>query len=391
MRNAWAIIPARGGSKGVPRKNLERIAGKSLVGRAIETCRRAHMIDRVIVTTDDEEIAAEARAHGAEVVTRPQKLSGDSASSESALLHVLDTFRASGETLPETTLLVQCTSPFTDPKDLNRLVTLVNKHDTAFTAVPSHVFLWRTAPDGSMIGVNHDSSVRLPRQQLQPEFAESGNAYAMRTTGFMQHQHRFFGSIGIVEIDRERAIEIDTPLDLRIARLQAQILEPERWPDTATLKKIEAVIFDFDGVLTDDTVIVHQDGTEAITAHRGDGLGIAALRDAGVRVLILSKERNPVVLARAQKVGVEVIHGCDDKLSAAKQWLASHSINSSNTVYVGNDINDLEVMRLVGIAAAPSDARPEACLSSSWLLKKAGGRGAAREVADTILLARAIK
>ncbi len=219
--SAWAIIPARGGSKGVPGKNLAPVAGRSLVRRAVEACVEARTIDRVVVSTDDPDIAREAAASGAEVVDRPVELAGDAASSESAVLHALERLRHGDAPLPDVTLLVQCTSPFTTADDLDRLVALTDEFDSVFTAVASHAFLWKRSPSGQIVGVNHDPSRRLPRQQLEPEFAESGNAYAMRTSGFLEHRHRFFGAIGMLEIDESRALEIDTPSDLARARALA--------------------------------------------------------------------------------------------------------------------------------------------------------------------------
>lgn len=388
MSSAWAIIPARGGSKGIAGKNLRRVGGRTLLRRAVESCLAAESISRVIVSTDDSDIAKEARACGAVVVDRPPGLSGDTASSELAVLHVLEVLGDGGTPFPEVTLIVQCTSPFTQSSHLNDLVGLLQQHDSAFTAKRSHVFLWRHSDAGSMVGVNHDAARRLHRQQLEPEFAESGNAYAMRTLGFLLHRHRFFGSIGILEIEPRDALEIDDPNDLEVARAVASTRERTGNQVPPGLDQIDAVIFDFDGVLTDDTVVVHQDGTESVTAHRGDGLGISALRNSGVAVLILSKERNPVVAARATKLRVDVIHGCNDKRPATAEWLDRHGIDSSRAIFVGNDINDLEAMKWVGLAACPADARPEVRGSSHWVLKSVGGRGAARELTDALMAAR---
>jgi N-acylneuraminate cytidylyltransferase len=357
--------------------------------RAVETCSAASSVERVLVSTDDPEIAREALASGAEVIERPPDLAGDFASSESALLHALQISEEDGHTLPEVTVLVQCTSPFTTTADIDDLVGLMDDHDSAFTGVPSHLFLWRPAASGAMEGVNHDSSERLPRQQREPEFLETGNAYAMRTTGFLTSRHRFFGRIGMLEIGIDRALEIDTPEELDLARALGERRSSDRRPAVPALASIEAVVFDFDGVLTDDTVVVHQDGSEAVIAHRGDGMGISALRAAGLPVLILSKERNPVVSARAQKLGVEVIQGCDDKQWALLEWLRTRGVDALRCIYVGNDVNDLECMAVVGVAACPADARQEVRAVASWALAAQGGRGAAREVADSIVAARA--
>lgn len=383
----WAVIPARGGSKGVPGKNLSIVGGRSLIRRAIEACQRAATVSRVVVSTDDQRIAAAASACGAEVVRRPTEIAGDEATSESAVLHALESLTSDGIPLPIGVVLVQCTSPFTSPSDIDGVASLLTKFDCAFTAVRSHVFLWRRTGDGTATGVNHDQRVRRRRQDLEPEFAESGNAYAMRTAGFIKARHRFFGSTSVFEVDGSHWLEIDTPADLDRARALAKI-ESRRTPDRALLASIDAVIFDFDGVLTDNTVIVHQDGTESVTAHRGDGLGIAALQNAGIRVLILSKERNPVVAARAKKLAVEVIHGCDDKRPAALTWLSQLGTDPLRCAFVGNDVNDVDLMSVIGLAAAPRDAHPAALSAADWVLNSVGGRGAAREVSDAVLEAR---
>jgi YrbI family 3-deoxy-D-manno-octulosonate 8-phosphate phosphatase len=208
----------------------------------------------------------------------------------------------------------------------------------------------------------------------------------MRTSGFLKHQHRFFGSIGLHEIDPFDSLEIDSPTDLALARSIASGIS--QTPNASSLRRVEAVIFDFDGVLTDDTVVVHEDGSEAVTAHRGDGFGIATLRDSDIAVLILSKERNPVVAARARKLQVDVMQGCDDKRPAVAEWLGQQGIDESRALFVGNDVNDLHAMASVGLAACPSDARPEVRESANWVLTKPGGRGAARELCDAIVYAR---
>ncbi len=372
----------------MPGKNLALVGGRSLVRRAVEACIDAVTITRVFVTTDDPEIAAEAQRFGAEVIDRPAELAGDSASSESAVLHALEMVMADGTPLPDALVLVQCTSPFTRAGDLDRLVSLLTDFDSVFTATKSHVFLWQASSEGEMLGVNHEPSIRLPRQQLEPEFAESGNAYAMRALPFLENRHRFFGRIGMLEIDEVDSLEIDHPSDLERALAVVRIHNENQAGASTRIGTVEAVIFDFDGVLTDDRVIVHEDGSEAVVAHRGDGLGIAALKRSRVRVLILSKERNPVVSARALKLGVDVIQGCDNKAPTALEWLRQVGVEPENAAYMGNDINDVEAMGVVGLAACPSDAHPEAVAVAHWMSSRPGGHGAVREFADAVLLGR---
>jgi CMP-N-acetylneuraminic acid synthetase len=220
------VIPARGGSKGIHRKNLRRVGDEPLVVRAINAAHGAQCISRVFVSTDDSEIADISRAAGAEVIDRPVELSGDQASSESAVLHALETIRSSEGRLPEVCVLLQCTSPFVWPEDIDATVALVveSGSDSAFNATPSHVFLWRDTPDGA-VGVNHDKAGRARRQDLVPEVAETGGAYAMRVGGFLQAGHRFFGRTAYHLVPSLRAGEIDDEDDLAVARLMAPLVD----------------------------------------------------------------------------------------------------------------------------------------------------------------------
>jgi len=147
------------------------------------------------------------------------------------------------------------------------------------------------------------------------------------------------------------------------------------------------VIFDFDGVFTDNGVVVREDGVEAVVCSRGDGMGVGLLRARGVPLLILSKERNPVVTARAKKLKVECLQGIDDKLPALLAWLGERALDPARAIFVGNDVNDLECMRGVGFSACPSDAHDAAKRAARLVLSRPGGRGAVRELCD-LLVAR---
>ena len=212
-----AIIPARGGSRGIPRKNMAEVAGRSLVARAVSASIYASSVDRVYVTTDDPEIESEAHLAGATSIRRPAELAGDESSTEAALLHALDVI-SKDDVRPAVLVLVQCTSPFVDPADIDRVVQAVDAGaDTAFSACRFHGFVWRRTEMG-MGGVNHDPSERLLRQDRQSEYLENGAVYAMDVEGFKRHKHRFFGSIEVVEMPASRSLEVDEPEDLEIAR-----------------------------------------------------------------------------------------------------------------------------------------------------------------------------
>ncbi len=390
---AVAVIPARGGSKGLPRKNVTPVGGVPLVVRAVRSCLQATLIAQVVVSTDDAEIATLAEEAGATIVWRPPTLSGDGASSESAVRHTLDTLVSDGRPLPDVTLLIQCTSPFIAPSDLDQMVEMIDqaRFDCCLTVAESHRFLWHQDPDGQGLGVNHDPGVRLPRQDLKPEFVETGSAYAFRTDGFLESGHRFFGRIGLVSVDRLTSVEIDDIDDLRIAEVLSRVVGGASSGSQAAKlpTHVEAVVFDFDGVMTDDRVLVLSDGSEGVMASRSDGMGITRLREIdSIRLLVLSKERNPVVQRRCEKLGIECLSGIDDKQAALKEWLSKGQVSAPDVIYVGNDINDLDCMAMVGCSVAPADAHPQVRDIAHIVLERSGGRGAVRELAELIIGSR---
>ncbi len=215
-----AIIPARGGSKGIPRKNLTKVYGVPLVARAVRSALAADSITRTVVSTDDEEIAHVAREAGAEVIMRPDSLSGDEAPTEPALLHVLETLAADEGRQPDLICFIQCTSPLTMPDDLDQGIEALQaqKADCLITVAPTCDFLWRRKGDGSAQAIAHDSSaIRKGRQVLEPQYRETGAFYVLRTEGFIVARNRFFGRMALFEMPPERSVDIDEPLDLDLA------------------------------------------------------------------------------------------------------------------------------------------------------------------------------
>ena len=377
-----AVIPARGGSKGVPGKNVARVGGVPLVSRAVTAARAAGGIDEVYVSTDDAAIAEAALAAGARIVDRPADIAGDLASSEDALLHALDVIQADGAPVGVLAFL-QATSPFIDADALGRAVARVTQggEDAVFSAYETHGFLWRLTPDGAE-GVNHDKSFRPRRQDREAQFQESGAFYVMDAAGFRAARHRFFGRVGLEQVDAIAGLEIDDPHELEAARVLAPLF------DRHGIGPIDALVMDFDGVHTDDLAEVHQDGSEAVTVSRSDGMGLAMLRDAGLPMLILSKERNPVVEARGRKLGIETVYGADDKVNILRQWSEHRGFSLSKVAYVGNDVNDVESMASVGWPVTVPDAHPAARAVARIHLTRPGGRGALRELAEMILTTR---
>ncbi|RFU84343.1 transferase [Streptomyces triticagri] len=420
-RRVLAVIPARGGSKGVPAKNLAPVAGVPLVARAVRECRATRLVTDVVVSTDDQAIAEVARAAGAEVVLRPAAIAGDTASSEAAVLHALDSHEALHGSPVDVVLLVQCTSPFLAREDVDAVAAAVAEGDadTAVTVAAFHGFVWRDSADelasgppravaaqGAVAGavrpaaavtgaggrpalggygVNHDKSFRPRRQDRPQDLLETGAAYAMDTAGFREHRHRFFGRTDLVRTDPARVLEVDDPHDLARARALAPLLDRPELAERPGRDDIDAIVIDFDGTQTDDRVLIDADGREIVAVHRGDGLGVAALRRAGLPLLILSTEQNPVVAARARKLKIPVLHGIDRKDLALKQWCDEQGIAPERVLYAGNDVNDLPCFGLVGWPVAVAGAHDVVRDAARAVTTSRGGDGAIREIASWIL------
>jgi len=394
VSGATAIVPVRGGSKGIHRKNLRTVRGATLIARSVEGLLRSSGVSRVVVTTDHPDLAAAAVAAGAEVVERPAELAEDTTSSEAALLHALGVLGQRGELTP-VTVFAQATSPFLDVQALDDAIAAVadDRADAMFAAVLDHGFLWTDKSKGAR-GLGHDHRERPRRQDRARQYRETGSFYVFDTDGFLEARHRFFGRIAPAITRSFAALDIDEPEDLLVAEAIALLAERQLGiPAPAERAEghldVDAVVTDFDGVHTDDRAIVDADGVERVSVHRGDGLGVRLLREAGIPVLILSTERVPIVAARAAKLGVDVVYGSDDKASALRDWAAAAGVPLERIAYLGNDVNDVPALELVGWPVVTADAHRTARASARLVLERRGGDGAVRELADLVLAARA--
>lgn len=371
---------------GLPRKNIKPFNGAPLIARAITASLDARSISQVYVSSDDDEIRSIAEKYGALTVIRPEEISGSTASSESALVHALAVIKAQTQKLPDVVVFLQCTSPFTTSAQIDEVVNqlLLSGADSAFAAIEDHGFIWEVASDGTAAGITHDhTQPRQRRQDMSPRYRESGAVYAMRVKPFLEQENRFCGKTILVPVDMPN-VEIDTIEDWHIAENYAKTSELNKKNQIHT-GKFKALITDFDGVHTDDRVLVSQDGSEAVTCSRSDGMGIEILRGTGLKLLILSRESNPVVEVRAQKLKMEVMHHVTEKLPVLDAWRQENGLQWSDIAYIGNDINDVDCMTACGLSFCPSDAHETAKNAATRVLRNLGGRGAIREVSDYLV------
>lgn len=380
-----AIIPARGGSKGIPRKNLRPIAGKPLLAYTVEHARRTPDITRIVVSTDDREIGAVAEDWGAEVIPRPPELSGDEASSESALIHALDYLRALEGYEPGLVVFLQATSPLRRPNDIHSAIATLQAEgaDSLFSAGPVHGFVWRRE-GGRLSSFSYDYRNRRRRQDAPEDLIENGSIYVFKTEVLRETGNRLGGKIATYLMDPLDSLQVDEPSDMPLFERLLSVRGPGAIVATST-GAIRLLVLDFDGVMTDNRVLVDCDGNEAVWCDRGDGWGIARLKDAGMEIVVLTTEVVPVAAARCRKLGIQCVDACADKLAALREIAWGRALEPEQIAYVGNDVNDLACLRWVGLPIAVADALPEVLAASHWVTARPGGHGAVREVADHLL------
>src|SRR5262245_50441603 len=393
-----AIVPARGGSKSIPRKNVKPLRGVPLLAYSIEAGLSARLVDRVIVSTDDEEIAAVARGCGAEVpFLRPAGLAEDSTADLPVFQHALEWLEAHEGRVPDIVLQLRPTSPLRPPGCVDEAIELLRSDPTADSvrgvvqASQNPFKMWRIQADGAMTPlVDHDGPepYNQPRQELPTIYWQTGHVDAVRTATILRKRSMSGARILPLVIDAAYTCDIDNERDWQrvewtLAHLDRPMVVPRgsaRFPDDVRL-----VVFDFDGVMTDNRVWVAEDGEEWVACSRSDGLGIELLQHSGIDAFVLSTERNPVVGKRCTKLGLPYEQCVADKAGHLRQLLADRRIDPSQVVYVGNDVNDLECMRIVACGVAVSDAHHDVLREADIVLGRAGGAGAVRELCDRLL------
>jgi YrbI family 3-deoxy-D-manno-octulosonate 8-phosphate phosphatase len=397
-----AIIPARGGSKGIPRKNIKDFAGYPLIAYSILAATRSKYVTRTIVSTDNDEIAQVAREWGAETpFMRPDEFSQDNTTDLPVFQHALKWLQENEGYKPDVVVQLRPTSPIRPLNCVDAAVELLLANPKADSvrgvveAAQNPFKMWRIDPAGGKMlplvatpGV--DEAYNAPRQQLPMVYWQTGHIDAIRTSTIVKKNSMSGSTIFPLIIDQKYTVDIDNLADWKQAEwlIQEGSLE---MVDPATLRrilpqKISLLVMDFDGVLTDNRVWVNEKGEEMVAANRSDSLGLAQLRETeNVRLLVISKERNPVVEARCRKLKIPVLQAVDDKAAALNNFLAQNNILRQEVVFVGNDTNDLPCFSIAAFTFAPADAHPAVKRQADRVLSLSGGHGAVRELCDILL------
>ncbi|MBL8102459.1 MAG: acylneuraminate cytidylyltransferase [Anaerolineales bacterium] len=402
MTEILALIPARGGSKGIPRKNIRSFAGYPLIAWSIAAARYSSRVTRVIVSTDDEEIAAVAREWGAETpFLRPNELAQDKTTDLPVFEHALKWLEEVEAYRPEVVVQLRPTSPIRPRSMVDDAIQILLDHKDAdcvrgvVPAAQNPFKMWRFNGEGKPLGQlleveGVDEPYNAPRQILPSVYWQTGHIDVIRESTIVNKKSLTGDVIYPLLIDPKYTVDIDTLSDWAkyetLVYSGLEMVSPgsarRTIPDT-----IKMIICDFDGVVTDNLVITDQDGKESVVASRSDSMHIKKLREMGVEVMILSSEPNPVVAARAKKMGVEAIHnvGMQDKGRVMREVLEQKNVKAENVVYVGNDLNDLPCFEIAGWSVAVADAYPEVIRAADYVLTKPGGHGAIRELCEIIL------
>ncbi len=394
-----AIIPARAGSKSIPRKNIRLFAGHPLLAYSVAAGLQAESVTRVIVSTDDEEFAEVARDYGAETpFMRPAELATDDTPDLPVFIYALQWLKEQEKYEPEMVVQLRPTSPVRQPDCVDRAIDILRSRpegDSVRGVVPSGqnpYKMWRVTSEGRMEPLLLEDLVEpfnMPRQKLPATYWQTGHIDVVRTNVLLEKGSMSGEVILPLILDARYTVDIDTLRDWRRAEWlllnsDLDIVFPGRKPRMLP-QEVDLVVLDFDGVMTDNLVWVDAEGREWVAANRSDGWGLARLQERGVEVVVLSTEKNPVVAARCGKLGIQVVQGLEDKAIALEKLLSDREIDPMRVVFLGNDVNDVPCFPLVACAIVVADAHPQARIRADLILARQGGRGAVRELCDLLI------
>ncbi|MEM6783443.1 MAG: acylneuraminate cytidylyltransferase [Bacteroidota bacterium] len=413
-----ALIPARGGSKSIPRKNVKRLGGHPLIAYSIAAAHQATLPAgytlRVVVSTDDQEIAEAARAYGAEVpFVRPSELAQDDTIDFPVFEQALRWLMEHEGYQPDLVAQLRPTSPLRPPSLLADAVAAMHARpdaDSLRAVIPSgqNPFkMWRIegARAASTLtplltpsqSGGQAEPYNQPRQSLPATYWQTGHLDLIRPRTIFEQRSMSGRVILPLVLDPRYTHDLDTPLDwqrtedaLAVGDLPVVVPKAPHLkkhtpfdPGTFDAHSFDLVAFDFDGVFTDNRVYVNEQGVESVVCHRGDGHGVGMLRRAGVPMMVLSTEVNPVVSARCRKLRLDVQQGLGlRKGEALRTVCEKRGIPLERVCFVGNDVNDADCLRMAGLAVVPDDAHPDVRPLADWVLPAAGGQGAIRAFAD---------
>jgi len=381
-----AIIPARGGSKGIPKKNIIDLAGKPLIAHNILAAKSSHNIVDVYVSTDDKEIAATAVKYDAKVIERPFEFATDKSKSEEALLHFAEKVNF------DILVFLQCTAPLTSAEDIDMAIKtyLDGNYDSVLSVTIDHggflcgSFLWDK--DGNSI--NYDYNNRPMRQDFNMAYRENGAIYVTSKENLLKYKNRLSGRVGLYIMPSLRSYEIDDMDDLNFLREIFYVVKKRGSVNylKEKIKPIKMVIFDVDGVFTDGSVYLDKAGRENLKFSRIDGKGIEILKKQNIKTAIITAENSEIVKLRMEKLKIDDIFiGERDKIKIFGFLKDKYSFEDKNICFAGDDLQDLEPIKTAGLSVCPANAQQDIKNNCDYISALTGGQNFVREICNIII------
>lgn len=377
-----AFIPVRGGSKSIPLKNIREIAGKPLVYWTAKAANECEGIDRVYVATDSDRIKETVESFNlskVSVIGRNNDNASDTASTESAMLEFAGRYEF------DNIILIQATSPLLTAEDLTGGLAEFNRPDTdsVLSVVKQKRFQWNKDDRGFVTAANYDVFHRPRRQEFDGFLIENGAFYITSRKALLKSTNRLSGNIRAYEMDESTYFEIDEPDDWLIIEKQ---LENKIKKGYRILPEIKMFLSDCDGCLTDGGMYYSENGDELKKFNTLDGMGLQLLKEKGVLTGIITSETRELNRRRSIKLKLDIFEeGIKDKLNIVKTLCDKYGIDLQNVAYVGDDINDLAVIKAVGFGCSVANGLKEVKEAAKYVTHKSGGQGAVREVIDILI------
>ena len=374
-----AFIPARGGSKSIPDKNIKSFCGKPLIFWSLQELQNSD-VDEIIVATDSDRIKSVVNSFAfskVKVYDRRNDNAQDTSSTESVMLEYIGNAKLSDE---DAFMLVQATSPFTLNTHFNEGLELFKKHDSILSCCESKRFSWKNGK-----ALNYDIYNRPRRQDFQGTLIENGAFYISSVSDIKSTKNRISGDIGIYKMPEYTYTEIDEQEDWILAEsLMKCFILSKRTKDFSNIKLF---LSDVDGVLTDAGMYYTENGDEFKKFCTYDGMGFQLLQKTGLKVGILTTEDRELNRRRAKKLGLDFdFHGAKDKLQIVMDLCEKEDITLDQVAYIGDDVNCFGLLSHVGIAACPNNAVPKIkAIPNIMQLKRNGGDGVVREFVELFL------
>lgn len=379
-----AFIPARGGSKGIPLKNIHNFCGMPLIYWTLTAASETKGISHIFVSTDSPRIRDTVKSFAipqVTVISRSAESAADTAPTEMVILEFAK------DHYFENIVLLQATSPLIETSDIEKGINkfLATKADSLLSMTREKKFIWR-ANGKYACPVNYNPLQRPRRQEWNGFFVENGAFYITRRKALLSNKCRISGKIALYEMDSKKSIEIDEPSDWIAAEQHKREQLVKTAHRLSNLKDINLLITDVDGTLTDAGIYYSEKGEKVIKFNRQDGKGIELIRKLKIKVMFLTAENSEIVAHRAKKLNVDFLAmGIKNKMKYLEMFYKKMSGYSFNrTAYIGDDINDIGPLKAAAFSACPCNAFPEVRSIVRYVCVNSGGNGCVRELCNIL-------